>query len=720
MSIVLIFPIALFTAMIFKKNMEHTLAFSAGIVMLVLFFGGMVTSFTMCIKALFLFAVLCAIVTLFKGVKEFKEIRKKIFTPGMLFLLFFMIYSMLSTEGRFYSNQDEYAAWAVGSKFMYLFDHYWVEGFPRYSCYNHMPGTRLWGLLSTKLWFRYADGIQIFGQSMFCICFMLPLMDRFAERKEKFCAIVTMVLITLLPRLGTGGAYSYMNVMPDVILAIENIYVILMFRRYLESKDAFFVSAVFVGLAMSALTKESGFFIALIEIFVMVWVLCKEQTKDAYWNSIRIIKFGVFQVIAPVIIAGAWRGFLSSQGSGGIRRMETIAALFGKIHPILIIVAVLILAAVLFLLVRNFIRTGNSSWIVVPLLAGYVVLCVACVLIGNQPQDIFLSQVNSFIKLLLANSLVGHWMPMSLLMFMTAVIAIDVALRYVRGNRELAWPWLMNIFIMTGLSYTISLLITDEFRWINNTIILLECVIWIALAVRLYAAAEEKSRLGNTTEASLLRYLLCGHLMYLAFLFVSYSIGFSDYEASIAASADRYEQTFLLLLLGVFVDIWLDADGVGVFADPNAVSIILSFIVMNTGVFGGIAQLWDKPEEDTFYGLEHVEFSFDDTICYVDVREHYSQDWLYRFLYASYPVQVVTGPSWTWYVDDELYTNRVSIDSIQDYLQDTQCDYVYIQNTDDGFKEFYADLFENAEDIENNRLYRIVGEGDELQLEFVP
>ena len=720
MSIVIIFPIALFAAMIFKKKMEYTLAFSAGIVMFVLFFGGMIASFTLCIKAVFLFAVLCAIVTFFKGVKDFKEIWKKIITPGMLFLLAFMIYSMLSTEGRFYSNQDEYAAWAVGSKFMYLFDHYWIEGFPLYSCYNHMPGTRLWGLLSTKLWFRYADGIQIFGQSMLCICFLLPLMDRFAERKKRFCAVVTMVFISLLPRLGTGGAYSYMNVMPDVILAFVNIYVMLMFRRYLASKDTFFLSAVFVGLAMSALTKESGFFIALIEIFVMVCVLCKEQARDAYWNSIRIIKFGFFQLIAPVIIVGAWRMYLSSQGSDGIRRMETITALFGKIHPVLIIGVVLILAAVVFLLVQRFIKTGNRKWIVLPILTGYVALCVTCVLIGDQPQDIFISQLNSFIKLLLANSLVGHWMPMSLLMFMTAVIAIDVALRYLRGRRDLAWPWLVSIFTMTGLSYTISLLITDGFRWINNTIILLECVVWIVVAVRLYSVAEEKSNLDNTTEASLVHYLLCGHLMYLAFLFVSYSIGFSDYEASIAASADRYEQTFLLLLLGVFVDIWLDADGGGVFADSNVVAIMLSFIVMNTGVFGGIAQLLDKPEEDTFYGLEHVELSFDDTICYVDVREHYSQDWLYRFLYANYPVQVVIGPSWTWYVDDELYTTRVSIDSIQDYLQDTHCDYVYIQNTDDGFKEFYADLFENAEDIENNRLYRIVGEEDEMQLEFVP
>lgn len=680
----------------------------------------MVTSFTLCIKAVFLFAVLCAIVTFFKGVKDFKEICKKIVTPGMLFLLVFMIYSMLSTEGRFYSNQDEYAAWAVGSKFMYLFDHYWIEGFPLYSCYNHMPGTRLWGLLSTKLWFRYADGIQIFGQSMLCICFLLPLMDRFTERKKRFCAIGTMLFISLLPRLGTGGAYSYMNVMPDVILALENIYVILMFRRYLASKDTFFLSAIFVGLAMSTLTKESGFFIALIEIFVMVCVLCKEQARDAYWNSIRIIKFGFFQLIAPVIIAGAWRMYLSSQGSDGIRRMETLTALFGKIHPVLIIGVVLILAAVVFLLVQRFIKTGNRKWIVLPILTGYVALCVACVLIGDQPQNIFISQLNSFIKLLLANSLVGHWMPMSLLMFMTAVIAIDVALRYLRGNRALAWPWLMSVFVMAVLCYTISLLITDEFRWINNTIILLECVIWIVVAIQLYSLAEDKAKLDNTTEASLVHYLLCGHLMYLAFLFVSYSIGFSDYEASIAASADRYEQTFLLLLLGVFVDIWLDADGGGVFADSNVVAIILSFIVMNTGVFGGIAQLWDKPEEDTFYGLEHVELSFNDTISYVDVREHYSQDWLYRFLYANYPVQVVTGPSWTWYLDDELYTTRVSIDSIQDYLQDTHCDYVYIQNTDDGFKEFYADLFENAEDIENNRLYRIVGEGDEMQLEFVP
>ncbi len=720
MAIVVILPIAALISVLFGKKIDDTLALAASFSLLGLFLGGMIFPFSVCIYLIVLLSIVSFVCLIIYNIKNHTTNLKLLLTPGMFFLAVFMAYSMLSSEGRYFAYQDEYSAWAVGCKFMYLYDHYIVNGLPLYSCYNHMPASRLWGLFSTRIWFRYAEGILIFGQSMLCIAFMLPFLDRFNFRKKTGCAIATMLFLAFFPRIGRGVAFDYMNIMIDALLAIVNIYVCLMFRRFLRTRSRFYSLSVLIGLAMSVLTKESGFFIALIEVFVMFCVLINEQKRDNYWTDRRIVGFICIQVLAPFFVIAAWKLYLSMQGEGSIRRMEAFIALFERIHPIVILCVGVIFCAIVFFFVRSFIRTGNSKWIIIPALTGYVVMCVACVVIGNQSQDVFLSQVNSFIQLLLANTLVGHWMPMSLLMFMTAVIAIDVALRYLRGNRDLSWLWLVSVFIMTVLSYTVSLLITDEFRWINNTIIAVECVIWMAIASRLYRVAEEGSRLGNTTNSDLLRYLLYGHLMYLAFLFVSYSVGFSDYEASIAASADRYETTFLLLILGVFLDIWLDTDGVGVLANTNVVAIVVSCIVMNMGVLGGITQLWDKPEEDVFYGLENVELSFDDTICYVDVRDHYGPDWLYRFLYANYPVQVVTGPSWTWYEEDNLYTTRVSIDAIQDYLQDTDCDYVYIQNTDEGFKEFYAELFENAEDIENNRLYRIVEDGEGIQLEFVP
>lgn len=717
MAIVLVIPIAMLFSAFFEKKVENTISIGICISIIIMFYAGFFATFTAGVFLIILLSIICLILSLYVLTK--KKRWMQVLTPGMIFFVLFMAYSMISCVGREYANQDEYAAWAVGCKFMYLFDHYAVEGMPRYACFEHMPGTRLWDLLSTKIWFQYADGIMIFGQSMFAVSFLLPLLEYFSlkDMRKRCSAIAVMLFILFLPWLGRGGSFNYVNIMPDIVLAFESAYILMMFRRFLRTGNGFYTFAIFCGIFISALTKESGIVIAGLDILLMLWGILAKVEREEWHLDKNIVLFLFIQVMGIVIPAISWFLFLSIQDTS-VRRTATFISALQKVPVIgwiLFIVAAVFVVGYIF---KKYQETREKKFVLGPVFILYAIGCIGIIVLGKQKSDIFCSQLNAFLYKMMSNNLLGHWLSMSLLAFMTFLIGVDTAVRY-RRRWEI---WVTHTLPMLLISYVVALIVREEFVLWRVGSVLIGGSVWLFYAVHLYeCVGKENTNLSvkkNETETIVHALLVCGG-MYLAFLFSSYSIGFSEYEASIAASADRYEQTYLLLMLAVFADIWVDCSDFKMKQKTIVISAVLLCIVMNTNVLSGIQQLRERPREEVFYGTEKSAFSFDDKICLVDVQTHYDDDIRYRFLYANYPVQVVCGPTITWYVDDKLYTDHISIGKIRDYLQAEECSYVYLQYVDDRFKTYYAPLFEDKNTIENNRLFRIIDRDGELSLEFI-
>ena len=121
-------------------------------------------------------------------------------------------------------------------------------------------------------------------------------------------------------------------------------------------------------------------------------------------------------------------------------------------------------------------------------------------------------------------------------------------------------------------------------------------------------------------------------------------------------------------------------------------------------------------DENIFYAIEDYDFEVGDKVYLVDT-DILNSNCQAKFYYEVMPATANYGDvSYTWYPDDNAELVRYSADEVITFLAEGGYNYVYLKNVDESFYDSYSELFGGEDKIEVNHLYKVVYEGDKIEL----
>lgn len=210
-------------------------------------------------------------------------------------------------------------------------------------------------------------------------------------------------------------------------------------------------------------------------------------------------------------------------------------------------------------------------------------------------------------------------------------------------------------------------------------------------------------------------WILLAGLSYGLLMYYLYMTGFSEYEARLLASYDRYMDTFIVAA------VFLALGTVFYFAKINSfvIKIMGVLLLQNLIFFGDCGQVIPRNSIDrkALYTQEadYLKNSVpEDAKVAVIIKNEMSlaEDALE---YYSFPVKI--GVAYPNDVKDDL--NRFSYDYSNEELAEwiSKYDYVYFMNIDEKFIERYGGIFEEPDDLIRGEIYKVSYEGNKIVTE---
>ncbi len=271
------------------------------------------------------------------------------------------------------------------------------------------------------------------------------------------------------------------------------------------------------------------------------------------------------------------------------------------------------------------------------------------------------------------------------------------------GNRSELNEFLKNI----------STFVFDNSMYYLGNVVKLPLILF---AVLLYFAVKKYgvprlSEWDGGKEGYIWDALYYGFVMYFFFRIVSFEQYQMEFRETLH-SFDRYiYQFFVVILILAFYH------AVSMAAEKKHLVYLLLFILLFTKNSMVFSELFNKSKPENFAGLEGVSFEFGDKVFLMDVytdEDRFELD----FKYQVAPANVNNAYEATWYPANDLDGRRLTVAEVSDRIG--SYDYVYLKNLDDGFREYYADLFEQGALIDPEHLYRVEqGAGGQVKLSFV-
>lgn len=222
--------------------------------------------------------------------------------------------------------------------------------------------------------------------------------------------------------------------------------------------------------------------------------------------------------------------------------------------------------------------------------------------------------------------------------------------------------------------------------------------------------------------------LLVGEVIYIFGLLFLYIFTFSAYEAVVLASFNRYMLSYMVILfffiLGMFI--YQVGDGKELKWDYVLVLVMYGCLLLVVP-FKQFLYLTVSVNEDWEGQRQYREkysyiHKYDDILDYtkdkvaIIAQEDYGEDY-YTINYEIAPVKVLNfwslGQPYS-YID--FYSVDYSVEEWLDYLTEEGCTYVYLHEVNDYFMENYTDAFENPNDIEIHKIYKIDAGSSNIRL----
>lgn len=310
MGVLLIIPIAGAMAIRSHKRMEECFAPSIFLIITVLYFSGIVTTFLPGLMICAVLSVATVIYIIVETIHGKADCREYIMTPGFAaFLLYFML-ALIACHGFHIWKSDEFGHWALAIKNYYAYDDFSNIGLSTDIFGTYQPAATLWCYFCTKLWVTYSEGVSMLGQIIFIVSLILPvfvILDRGQRKwaKETALFIIIPCCVYISP---IYNAFSTLYV--DFLLGCAGFFCVWNFYRYHKERDTFYAANFCAGLFILALVKEFGIVLSgciIAGIFIEECITRKRSNKT-YSMLIALLLKAICAVIAA---AGTWYGYLA-------------------------------------------------------------------------------------------------------------------------------------------------------------------------------------------------------------------------------------------------------------------------------------------------------------------------------------------------------------------------------------------------------------------------
>lgn len=218
--------------------------------------------------------------------------------------------------------------------------------------------------------------------------------------------------------------------------------------------------------------------------------------------------------------------------------------------------------------------------------------------------------------------------------------------------------------------------------------------------------------------------MTAGFTVYTISLLILYLFTYSEYEAQRVASFHRYIYTYLLGFALVVTFLLLDCERnashhkrmIPTLALLTVISLAPMKEVANFVLWGQFYNAETQKSRQEYNTSEQLQVSFDsrqEKVYFVCQNSSGYDYWVVR--YNLTPVPVLATPSWSLgppYSAQDVWTVNISADEWEQTLVDGAYTYVYLYRVDDQFKGQFGSLFENQEQIQSDRFYKVIQQDD--------
>lgn len=225
---------------------------------------------------------------------------------------------------------------------------------------------------------------------------------------------------------------------------------------------------------------------------------------------------------------------------------------------------------------------------------------------------------------------------------------------------------------------------------------------------------------------------MAGLVLFTAGMLITYLFSFSEYEASILSSFQRYISTYLQGMFACVVMILLFCSYSPRQGKPDRMSImklvllvfLAIFIPMNniSNITSGLtrkdAVKMREKYTDIVHKVEISEIKPGDKIWIIAEHTDGFEYWILKYEFIEQSAK--QGPYWSLgekSSDADVWTSNLSVDDWEKELADY--DYVVTYSVDATFKNTYKSLFENEDCIGGTSIYKVMKEGSDITLKYV-
>lgn len=297
MGLISMVVIAIAIALKCNKRISETLAFSLLSILLSIYCLGLLDMLQVSVYVICGFAgisLLYCIYALF-----IRKVRlNNIFNPELLAFILYVVFFLFYSYGRDFKSTDEFRTWGAMVKNFYYFDKFIDADMHFAGVGDYPPGSALWLYFLNKTWISFSDSICIFGNAIFVISLLLPVIGKIKKDNRVLYYFISLIILLLLPIV--RDMRSYLTITPDALITGIICYFIYCMMEYMNSKDRWYFIADIICLASLCVTKNSGIVFSSLLIIVYCYLMIKN-------NNFIIVESAIL-VIVSIISYSSWYG----------------------------------------------------------------------------------------------------------------------------------------------------------------------------------------------------------------------------------------------------------------------------------------------------------------------------------------------------------------------------------------------------------------------------
>lgn len=234
----------------------------------------------------------------------------KYFDSGFVILLVVFMGMFVYYRNTVYTEIDEFVHWGIAVKDMAYFDAFANHSYPVVTLVDYPPFAALYEYFYNFLDVFYSDKMAYMAYHIMTFALLMPIMTKF-NRKNKLTTVILCVAMAVLPCFMNEKAVNTIYI--DSLLGVEFAYLLICY--FMDGLDDRF-NCIRIGMAVVALvlTKNMGLLLAGLGILIIVFDYFMLK-KDIKKSLIRL--FWLLAVMAVVFLS--WQVSLGRTYEGNLK-----------------------------------------------------------------------------------------------------------------------------------------------------------------------------------------------------------------------------------------------------------------------------------------------------------------------------------------------------------------------------------------------------------------